>query len=223
VAALVLAAGRSRRMAPADKLLAPLAGVPVIVRTVDAVLAASLAPVLAAPLAPILAAPLAPVLVVTGDQGPGIAAVLGSRPVVLVSNPEPDAGLSGSLRVGLAALPAACRGVLICLGDMPLVRPDTLAALVAAFESGHGRPGGEEAVWVPVAAGRRGNPVLWGRGWFARLAALRGDRGGRGLLAAHPGAVRELAVADPGVLIDIDTPEALQRQHERLARRAGPG
>jgi len=60
---------------------------------------------------------------------------------------------------------------------------------------------------VPVAGGRRGNPVLFDRRHFAEIGGLTGDTGARGVLLAHPDAVVELPVDDSAVLIDIDRPE----------------
>ncbi len=154
-----------------------------------------------------------------------VAAVLGSRarPVVLVGGHEAGRlrevcpglplvaaadhaeGMAASLRVGIARAKADGWGAaLVCLGDMPLVRSATIDRLIEAH-------GGGDAIDVvlPLADGRRGNPLLWDRRLFAALAALRGDAGGRTLLGA-PGLRRlEVETGDPGVLVDNDTPERL--------------
>ncbi len=83
---------------------------------------------------------------------------------------------------------------------MPRVAPATLAALAVAL-------GDSDAVAVPVTGGRRGNPVGWGRAHWPRLAALTGDAGARSLLDAVD--VTEVAVDDPGIFADVDTPAAL--------------
>ncbi|CAK0753714.1 molybdenum cofactor cytidylyltransferase [Azospirillaceae bacterium] len=202
VAAVVLAAGRSQRMAGGNKLLRDLGGRPMIARTVDGVLDSG----------------AAPVLVVTGQQGAELRAALAGRAVRFVDNPDFAEGLSSSLRAGLRALPPSAAGVLICLGDMPLTSPATLRRLLAAFA-----PGGARSVWVPVAGGRRGNPVLWERRWFAAIAELRGDQGARSLLLRHPEAVEEVPVEDDGVLTDIDDAKALAAVQEALAPNPAPG
>ena len=56
---------------------------------------------------------------------------------------------------------------------------------------------------------KRGNPSLWHRDFFAEMRAIEGDVGARRLIGEHPEAVVEVEIADPGVLLDIDTPEAL--------------
>lgn len=196
IAGIVLAAGRSRRMGAVNKLLAGIGGVPMVVRTVDAVLAAG----------------ADPVLVVTGHESEKIRAALAGRPVRFVHNAEYAAGLSGSLRAALAALPEDAEGALVCLADMPLVTAAHLARLVEAFRA-EDRP----AICVPTHAGKRGNPSLWHRRFFAEMRLASGDEGARRLLGAHAEAVVEVEMPDAGVLVDIDTPEALE------AARAGEG
>lgn len=188
VGAVVLAAGFSRRMGEANKLLAPIDGAPMIARCVDAVLASR----------------ARPVVVVTGHEAVRVRAALAGRHLVFAHNPAPEAGLSASLRTGIAALGDELDGALVCLGDMPWVRPEHIGALIAAFEASGGR-----SICVPAFAGRRGNPVLWPARHFAEIAALRGDCGARERLAAHADEVCYVPVADAGVTLDVDTPDAL--------------
>ena len=189
VAALVLAAGESRRMAPRNKLLIPDAsGRAMVARVVDAVLASR----------------AAPVLVVLGHQADAVREALAGRPVQFVRAAEYAAGLSASLKAGLAALPAASSAVLVCLGDMPLVSAAVLDRLVAVYAPDQGR-----RVVVPSFAGKWGNPVLWDRSFFADILTLTGDVGARRLLDRHRASVTTVALTDDAVLRDFDTPEAL--------------
>ncbi len=196
VAGIVLAAGASRRMGAANKLLAEIEGIPMVARAVDAVLASG----------------ADPVLVVTGHESEKIRATLAGRAVRFVHNADYAAGLSGSLKAALAALPDEAEGALVCLGDMPLVTARHLARLVEAFRA-EDRP----AICVPTHEGRRGNPSLWHRRFFGEMGEVTGDAGARALIGAHADAVVEVEMPDPGVLVDIDTPEAL------AAARAGEG
>ena len=189
VAAVVLAAGRSSRMAPHNKLLVPdRAGRPMVARVVDAALASA----------------ARPVLVVTGHRGDEVAAALGGRPVRVVAAPDFAAGLSASLRAGLAAVPDGCAAALVCLGDMPLVTGAMIDQLIEAYDPGEGR-----AVVVPTCRGKPGNPVLWDRRFFAEIAALTGDGGARALLARHAEWVAEVELGSDAVLRDFDTVESL--------------
>jgi molybdenum cofactor cytidylyltransferase len=103
-------------------------------------------------------------------------------------------------------LPADVAGVVVCLGDMPLVKPDLIDRLIAAFNPTEGR-----LVCAPAFDGKLGNPVLWGREFFAEMSRLNGDRGARSLIEAHGDQLVEIAVSDDAVLTDIDTPDALER------------
>ncbi|MCA0320375.1 MAG: molybdopterin-binding/glycosyltransferase family 2 protein [Proteobacteria bacterium] len=188
VAGLVLAAGRSTRMGGPNKLLATLDGKPLVRHAAEAALGAG----------------LAGVTVVTGHQGERVRAALGGLDVAFADNPDFAEGLSTSLRAGLAALPDDVDAAIVLLGDMPRVDAALVARLAAAFDPAAGRH-----VVVPVAEGRRGNPVLWGRRFFAELARVTGDQGGRAVLAAYPEAVFEVPAEDDAVHLDLDTPEAL--------------
>lgn len=109
-------------------------------------------------------------------------------------------GMAASLVHALSCRRMA-RGWVIALADMPFVRPSTITALAVALEEGAG-------IAVPVAGGRRGNPVAFGRIHLDELLQLRGDEGARRLLKMH--AVTQVSVDDPGILRDIDTPADLR-------------
>jgi molybdenum cofactor cytidylyltransferase len=94
--------------------------------------------------------------------------------------------------------------ILVCLGDMPLIDPRDINRLIAAFN-----PAEHRSIVVPVHGRRFGNPVLWGAEHFEALMACEGDRGARGLLERSKNDVVEIEVANQGVLLDADTPEAL--------------
>ena len=196
VAAIILAAGQSRRMGGVNKLLADIEGAPMVARVAEAVAASK----------------AAPVVVVTGHQPNRLAEALADREFRFVHNPDYAEGLSTSLKHGLAALPDDLDGALICLGDMPFVSPAHLDKLIAAYDPVEGR-----AICVPTFNGKRGNPVLWDRRYFAAMAEVAGDVGARHLIGENEEAVCEVAVADDGVLVDLDTPDALARQAARGA------
>ena len=62
---------------------------------------------------------------------------------------------------------------------------------------------------MPTHGGKRGNPVLWARRYFAEIEAIAGDVGARHLIGEHEDAVCEVAVEDDAALNDIDTPAEL--------------
>ncbi len=188
VTALVLAAGRSSRMGDTNKLLAEVAGAPLVARAVDAALASQ----------------ATNVIVVTGHQGDRVAAALSGKPVTFVHNPTFAEGLSGSLRAGLAAVPSELDAVVVCLGDMPRVAAGIIDRLIAAYSPVEGR-----AICIPTNHAKHGNPVLWDRAFFAEMAALSGDSGAKRLIGRHADRVCEVPVDDAGILYDVDTPELL--------------
>lgn len=187
-AALVLAAGRSSRSGDSHKLLATLGEKTVIEATVDTILNASA---------------IKPTLV-TGARRADIEAAVEGWDITILHNENFMAGMGSSIALGARALIDTCDFAFICLGDMPFVQPSTYAALVQASETCPAR-----SILVPTFNGKRGHPVLWGAGFFGDLAALTGDTGGKRLMQAHADAVLEVPVSDPGILIDLDTPEML--------------
>ncbi len=193
VTAVVLAAGRATRMGGPNKLLAELSGKPLVRIVVEQALASK----------------AESVIVVTGHQDAAVRETLSGLAVNFVHNPDYADGLATSVKAGIAAVSADAAGAVICLGDMPLIDAKLLDRLIAAFDPDHGA-----LIAVPVSDGRRGNPVLWSRRFFAELLTLDGDTGARHLIAKHAEAVAELPVEGQGAFLDIDTPQALD-----LARR----
>ncbi len=190
IAGLVLAAGQSRRMGTLNKLLIGIDGKPMVRRVAEAVAASG----------------ARPLVVVTGYQREKVEAALAGLEARFVHNPHHAQGLSTSVKCGLAALPDAVDGVVICLGDMPMVTAAVIDRLIGAFNPVEGR-----ALCVPIRRGKRGNPVLLGKQLFAELAAVSGDVGARDLIAAHPELVAEVEMESDAVLTDIDTPQALAK------------
>jgi molybdenum cofactor cytidylyltransferase len=196
IAAIVLAAGRSSRMAPANKLLVEVDGVPMARRAVDAALASQ----------------AVATVVVLGNDAARVRRVLAGCDATIVDNPDFAAGLSSSLRAGVAALPADLDGVLVLLGDMPRVTPAHLDRLIAAFAPAEGR-----AICIPTHRAKRGNPILWDARFLPEMRTLDGDQGARGLIGRHADQVCEVEMPDDGVLLDVDTPSALAALGERSA------
>ncbi len=194
IGALLLAAGQSRRMGGPNKLLAELDGVPMVAHVARRLLASRARPIIA----------------VLGNQADAVDAALGKLPVERVRNSEFADGLSTSLKRGIAALPSDLDGVIVCLGDMPLISGRHLDRLIAAFNPLEGR-----AIVVPTRRGKRGNPVLWSSRFFPEMAALAGDVGAKHLIGEHAELVAEVEMDDDAVLVDIDTPEALDALRQR--------
>ena len=196
VAAVILAAGKSTRMAPFNKLLmTDQAGKPMIARVVDNILSSR----------------ARPLIVVTGHRGGDIRDALAGRPVTFVDAPDYADGLSASLKSGIAAVPATVTAALVCLGDMPLITGRLLDRLIDAHD-----PLESRAIVIPTHHGSIGNPILWNRRYFPEILALQGDAGARALLHRHMEHVAEIEVNDDSVLRDFDTVESLATLPPRL-------
>jgi molybdenum cofactor cytidylyltransferase len=198
IAAIILAAGMSQRFgsdADQSKILAPLAGRPLI-RHVGEAAAASQA---------------RPLIAVLGPAADKVAAALAGLDANCLTNQDPAAGLSHSLTLGLAAVPEHCAGAIILLADMPRITAAIIDRLIEAFRAAPEPP---RAV-IPVHAGRRGNPVLLGRTIFTEAKAIAGDRGARALLDGQTQGISLCPIDDSAIEIDIDTKESL----DALARQ----
>jgi molybdenum cofactor cytidylyltransferase len=155
-----------------------------------------------------------PVVVVTGYARDVVESAVGDLEVSFAFNANFASGLASSLGVGLAAMPQDVAGVLVLLGDMPLIEARLADALIEAFLA---REGALAA--IPLTEGRRGNPVLLGRALFEPAMRLKGDEGARKLIGAlSPSELVEVEASDTGVTFDVDTPEDLA-----AAQRLGGG
>jgi molybdenum cofactor cytidylyltransferase len=189
IAGIILAAGRSSRMGR-NKLLLELDGKPILIHAVDHALQTG----------------LSEIVIVTGHQAAKVKAALGDRPVKVIEAREHRLGMSASLKAGIRALSTNAAAALVMLGDMPQVAPELLRRLLGAYNPTEGR-----SIVLPTFDGKRGNPVLFDRRYFDEILALEGDVGARHLIGAHDDQVAEVAVEDPGVFTDVDTPEAYDR------------
>ena len=188
IAAIILAAGRSTRMGGPNKMLAELQGKKLVRIAAEQAIASK----------------ASEVIVVTGHQAELVEQALSGLRVKFARNPDFAGGLASSVKTGVAAVAANADGAVICLGDMPLIDAHLIDRLIEAFAPDRGN-----LIVVPVADGRRGNPVLWSRRFFSELMTLEGDIGARHLIAKHGEAVAEVPVEGDGAFLDIDTPQAL--------------
>jgi molybdenum cofactor cytidylyltransferase len=185
VAAILLAAGASRRMGCCKQLL-ELGGKTALARCLDALLQGG----------------VDQVIVVVAPDGDEVERAARRYPVRVVRNAGPAGDMATSIRTGRDALAPGTSGVLVALCDYPLVSSDTIATLV---ESHRRDPG---SILIPCHLERRGHPPLIPRRLLDELAHPLTLRD---LLRTHSQLIRQLELVDAGVLVDMDTPEDYRR------------
>jgi molybdenum cofactor cytidylyltransferase len=199
-AGIILAAGLSRRMGDFKPLL-PINGVPMIVHVADVPRAAG----------------VDPVLVITGHRASEVAAALSDRALPLVHNERFAEGeMLSSIQAGVRALPADIDAFLLALGDQPGLLPDTIHGLIDAWRQS--RP----PLVVPTFDGRRGHPLLISAKCANDILSLDARQTLRDFVEQHKENISYVPVADPAILLDVDTPEDYRNALRRAALgRAG--
>lgn len=188
-ALIVLAAGASRRFGSEDKLLADLDGAPLLTRTLRSYSRSRFSK---------------RILVVKAADGP-VADMGRSQGFEIVVNTRAASGMGASIAAGVRGCSEA-RGVLIALGDMPFIAPETIDKLLDVFLD---LP--EAAIAAPSYKARRGHPAIFGAVYFKDLTGLDGDVGAKGLIERYGAQLRLVPVEDAGVLEDVDKIDDLVR------------
>jgi molybdenum cofactor cytidylyltransferase len=196
--AVVLAAGNSSRMEGRHKMLLPIGDRPVIRHTVEQVLAAG----------------PQEVVVVTGCKGRDVGAVLVDLPVNLQPNLRYEEGQMVSVAVGVGALAQPTDAVMVCLGDMVLLRADDYRHLVSAYEGAT-----ECSIVIPYHRDQRGNPIVFAVSYAPEVVAGERKLGCRKLANAYPDELHRVEADHDRYTADMDTPD----DYARICRRLGFG
>jgi len=182
IAAVVLAAGSSSRMGKPKQTL-QLEGGPMLERVLQTLRQTK----------------VDMVVVVLGAHASVVRGWVKFGKEKVVVNRRFKAGMSGSLRLGLAEAEEADAAIVV-LGDQPFVSPGTIDRIIDAYVSSR------SPVVVPVYHGRRGNPVLFDRSLFPQIRRIRGDVGAKSVVSGNEDKLLQVDVNDEGILVDIDTP-----------------
>jgi len=145
-------------------------------------------------------------IVVLGHHAEDIRRSADLRTAQVVVNRDYRSGQTSSLQAGLRALDAnEPDGIVMCLVDHPAMTADTLRQLIHAFAS-TGKP-----VVIPECHGKHGHPILVGRELFGDLRALGPDSGADQVIRKYRDQTQFVEVTDPGILLDVDDPEAYRQ------------
>lgn len=193
--AIVLAAGLSRRMGAANKLL----------------LAYGEHTILEEVLTQLGQTDIGGITVVLGHEEGVIKQVLSAFPVARVFNADYAEGQGSSIRAGVGALPPEADGFLICLGDMPSIKASHYQEAIDRFCGVLGEKG--EAIWRPYCEGKPGHPVGFSQGFKHAILAADDPEGNKSVMRAHRERLVKWETAAGVYFWDIDTREEYERRH----------
>jgi molybdenum cofactor cytidylyltransferase len=182
---LILAAGASRRMRGADKLLEQVLGEPLLSLVTRRALLTGL-----------------PVTVALPPDRPLRGAALDGLEVSRITVPDPSSGLSASLAAGSAHVPEGA-SLLVLLADLPEITTEDLNLMAAARAEWP-----DHILRATDTTGQPGHPVIFPPWARAELAGLSGDDGAREVLRTHAGRLRLIPLPAAHATTDLDTPEA---------------
>lgn len=129
-------------------------------------------------------------------------------PVQWIENPTPEEGMLSSFRCGVKQIAEDFDAVLLCLVDHPAITTETYTAVCSHASA--------ETIIIPVYNGKRGHPTAFGKTFFDEIVHSDCPQGARTIIHKHTDAVREIAVNDPGIHLDIDTPA----EYKEIQRKA---
>jgi molybdenum cofactor cytidylyltransferase len=196
ISVVLLAAGESKRMGQPKQLM-PLGKTTILEQTISNFLNSE----------------AKQVIVVLGHLAEDMMGLVAGRPVTVVVNPAYRQGMGTSLACGLGLVSDKAQGVMLALAEQPFIGPGTINQLIET-SGAHSK-----GIVIPCYGGRRGHPVIFATKYKEELLGLRGDVGGREIIARHPGDVLEVAVDCEGVITDIDTLDSYNLELGKINRR----
>jgi molybdenum cofactor cytidylyltransferase len=146
------------------------------------------------------------IVVVLGHHAEDIRRTVNLRGAEVVVNQNYSQGQTSSLQAGLQALISPeLEAILLCLVDHPAASAQTIRELIAGFRKS------PSTVVIPTYRNQRGHPVLIARALFDELLQLGTEAGANSVIRRHRPQTSLIEVEDPGVLVDVDDPEAYQK------------
>lgn len=197
LAILIPAAGASSRMRGADKLMLPAPDAPLLRLVCQRAVSVA-----------------ADVIVTLPSLKHPRAELIADLPLHPIGVPDWPAGMSASIRRGIAALPARCDGVMILPADMPDLETADLETMIAAFRECKS----PTVLRATAEDGRPGHPVIFPRLFFSQLAHVTGDEGAKSILRKNPTCLQFVSLCGKRALIDLDTPNAWAAWKAQMGR-----
>jgi CTP:molybdopterin cytidylyltransferase MocA len=195
---IILAAGESKRM-KVQKLLLPFQGKTMIEKVIENVTRSE----------------VDQVMVVVGCNGDEILDTISYMPVFHCLNVNYKEGMLTSVKCGFGSLPDRIEAALVFPGDQPLIPAEAVNTVIRA----HRQFG--KGIVIPVFQKKRGHPLLVGSRYREEIENLDDGEGLRGLALKYDEDVLEVEVNSPGILRDIDTPEAYMEAMNLINVRYG--
>lgn len=192
-AAILLAAGHSKRFIGHNKLLHDFKGKPLIQHAINEIEKTQ----------------FSQMICVLGHEAQTLIQTINHQNFQLVENPNHLSGMGTSIATGAAHLNPDIDAAFICLADMPLIQADHFHQLSYAFI-----PEQNQKICVPIKDKQTGHPVLFSREFFSELTTLQGDQGARSLLKAHPGTIKTISLSTNAIHYDIDQQKDINQAPE---------
>jgi len=134
-----------------------------------------------------------------------------AHPMKIIRNVSPEEGQPSSVRLGLESLRADFDALLVALSDQPEVGAKEIQELLDEYAK---REDGQEII-LPMVEGRRGNPILFSYKAVSNVLA-NPSMVCRAYMDAHPEEVRVMYTSNQAFVMDVDTPEDIQRHKLNL-------
>tara|TARA_B100000579_G_C22400308_1_gene651498 strand:+ start:43 stop:633 length:591 start_codon:yes stop_codon:yes gene_type:complete len=183
ISAIILAAGLSKRMMLGNKLLLEKNNIPIIKTTLEKIKASK----------------VQEIIIVLGKDSELILNKIKSPELIVSINQNFNDGISTSIKKGIKKINSSSHGVMICLGDMPLIKTSTYNKIINSFYNNN-----KKNIIPCFNKNRKGNPVLFARSYFKKLMEIKGDEGAKKLILNNPNDFIKISIPDKGILEDID-------------------
>ena len=181
ISAILLAAGRSRRMNGKNKLVKEIQGVPLIKRSVENILSSS----------------IDELIVVVGYQKEIVEKIIHKHEKVkFVFNKNYEIGMASSIKMGLNSISKNTEFFFICLGDMPMINSDIYNQLIK-FKN-------QKDIIVPTYNNIQGNPVLFNKSMKEKIMSIEGDVGAKKIIESNKDKVLNIKISDKNITKDFD-------------------